>query len=330
MNESEYISLITKVLAGEADSEMEKALDKWLGSDPANRELFEHYKKVWEYSDKYEDDYQPDLKAGIERFERSISPRRQTARVVEMSSYRWALRIAAVFAVIAGLYFTFDKWYPGSQTTTYATNNNERQVIFLPDSSKVWLNKKSRIIYNKGFTKRLVNLEGEAFFEVRKLNGKPFAIEAATTKTEVFGTSFNINAYKDNKEVKVTVVTGKVAVSSVNNASGKEFLMPGERAVIDKVKGTVSKMNNEDRNFLFWKNNKLVFDDDNLASIVEVLENNFELKIKLRNPDLGKCKFTGTIETDDLEEILEVLSTHLNIETIRKGKTYEFDGTGCQ
>jgi transmembrane sensor len=92
------------------------------------------------------------------------------------------------------------------------TNNTVN--IYLADGSTVSLARNSRLIYPKKFgsKERIVQLEGEAFFEVAKDADHPFLIYANETVTKVIGTSFRIKAFEANPEVVVSVTTGKVSV----------------------------------------------------------------------------------------------------------------------
>ncbi|AEW00297.1 hypothetical protein A4D02_23500 [Niastella koreensis] len=128
---------------------------------------------------------------------------------------------------------------------TYNTLNNPRgsRVISLtlPDGSKVWMNAGTSLTYPTAFTanERKVALTGEAYFEVKKDARKPFKVHFASAgregTVEVLGTHFNIKAYDDEADSKVTLLEGSVKVGKRQTANGREvsvILKPGERAIV--------------------------------------------------------------------------------------------------
>ncbi|MET3115649.1 hypothetical protein AAKU52_003401 [Pedobacter sp. CG_S7] len=137
-------------------------------------------------------------------------------------SYRKHLfQIAASITIFlsifsAGYYYytTFLNKVPETVMLEKSAGNGKVIKITLSDGSKVWLNAGSKISFPKSFgkSKREISLFGEAYFEVEHEQHRPFIIHTGAIITQVLGTSFNINAYALNKNIKVTVLTGKVAV----------------------------------------------------------------------------------------------------------------------
>ena len=106
--------------------------------------------------------------------------------------------------------------------------------IVLPDGSKVWLNAKSSLQFPTFFVgnERRVTISGECYFEIAKNKSKPFIVEVAG-KQEVFvtGTHFNINSYRDESEIKTTLLEGSVNVRSLINQQNLT-LKPGEQSAM--------------------------------------------------------------------------------------------------
>src|SRR5690606_11476331 len=89
--------------------------------------------------------------------------------------------------------------------------------LTLPDGTKVWLNSSSSLRFPVSFVKnsRVVELEGEAYFEVAtlydpkdKTQRRPFLVKTASQQIEVLGTHFNVNAYGNESILKTTVIEG--------------------------------------------------------------------------------------------------------------------------
>ncbi len=134
-----------------------------------------------------------------------------------------------------------------------AVNSGDSAMVFyLPDNSKVYLNKNSKLVFPEKFAagKREVNLSGEAFFEVAEKN-EDFFVYCQDTKTRVMGTSFNVSGY-ESREVEVTVITGVVEVSKSELSSTKIIISAGEKVIYDSGKNAFVHQNahKKDR---WWK-----------------------------------------------------------------------------
>src|SRR5690606_27701037 len=133
------------------------------------------------------------------------------------------LRIAAVLLLVLGLGITVETLIPEETTTRpaeivsfeeFTTPPGVKSSITLGDGSKVLLNSGSSLKYVKGFGTDLreVFLVGEAFFEVSRDSIRPFIVRTGEISTTALGTSFNIEAYKD-ENLNISLLTGKVAVA---------------------------------------------------------------------------------------------------------------------
>jgi len=105
--------------------------------------------------------------------------------------------------------------------------------VQLPDGSLVWINAGTSLRYPTAFTgkERLVELEGEAYFEVAKDASRPFIVQSGQGRITVLGTHFNVRAYKDEPGMKTTLKEGSVLLQSISAA---EKLKPGESGIIEK------------------------------------------------------------------------------------------------
>lgn len=208
----------------------------------------------------------------------------------------------------------------------------EKSVVVLPDSSKIYLNRHTVISYNKNFNEqeRLVNLSGEAFFDVKKVDGKTFTIISNRSKTIVLGTSFNLRSISSETIDEVDVVTGKVKFSPKEKGGEHEsiFLTPGLKGIVEN--DFVKKEQIKDPNFMAWKNEKLIFNKSRMDNVIATLEHYFQKKIVVKNEDILQCTFTGSYSKPNLEEILKVIEFSLK-GSFEKKNEHEliFEGKGC-
>lgn len=129
-------------------------------------------------------------------------------------------------------------------------------TIYLPDSSRVWLNVGSTLIYSEEFGEqsREVRLSGEGYFMVRSDATKPFMVQTALASATVLGTSFNLR--EDSVSATLIVAEGKVSFSSYDatNAAMEENIIvtANEVAVVNEA-GNVSKSTNKDHSYRAWR-----------------------------------------------------------------------------
>ncbi|ANH79835.1 hypothetical protein A8C56_01560 [Niabella ginsenosidivorans] len=198
-----------------------------------------------------------------------------------------------------------------STAPVYNTINNPRGSrvinIILSDGSKIWLNAGSSITYPVVFadSERQVQLKGEGYFEVAKNEHKKFIVTSANTITEVLGTHFNINAYEDERAIKITLLEGRVAIG-VPGVSGKTALTPGMQARV--VNNTLRTLRNVDvRSETAWKDGYFSFHNADMKEVLRQLARWYDLTVEYRGviPDR---EFEGEMQQDlMLSQALKIL-----------------------
>lgn len=156
------------------------------------------------------------------------------AKVVPLAKrmyLRWSA--AAVLAIIltTSLYLFFSPSRPHKPiaVSVITTNHDQLKKITLPDGSVVWLNRFSKLEWTGGFTGtvRLVKITGEALFRVNSDPNRPFIVQAGNTRTHVLGTVFNVEAYTNEQEIKVSLLNGRVQFSG-GGTQPPVLLQPGK------------------------------------------------------------------------------------------------------
>lgn len=189
--------------------------------------------------------------------------------------------------------------------------------LVLADGSLVWLNAASSVTYPTAFvgTERKVRITGEAYFEVAKNAAMPFYVshdDGAMIK--VLGTHFNVNAYDDEKEIRVTLLEGSVNVS---NAGKSSTIKPGEQAQI--TKGNIATKSGVDiEEVMAWKNGQFYFNGTDLKTIMRQIEKYYDVEVEYR--DNVKYQFYAKIDRQvNVSEFLKKLEltnlVHFKIES---------------
>ncbi len=340
MKNKNYIGLIGRHLSGNINAEDKAELMAWVEADDANRKFFDEMARLWGISAEYEEEpLEVDTAAAWAALESRLEeePGKQNeqppsgsgrgeGKIVRIGPLRRLLQYAAAaLLLLAGGYWLF--FSAGEQTApmvSIQTAAGERQEISLPDGSMIALNENSELAYPADFTERRVLLTGEAFFEVTKLNGKPFTIEAEGTATTVLGTAFNVRAYPGEEEVAVSVQSGKVALQKASDEQKKVLLEAGEAGVYHKQEETVEEV--PISNAASWKTQRLEFDKIKMAYVVEALERHFKVDVELANPELLNCTFIGSYPDPKLEDILAAFTFTMDMKVSREGNTIVIDG----
>jgi transmembrane sensor len=245
------------------------------------------------------------------------------------SNYGYAYRIAAsillltLFSFIVFRYgeeilFVVD---PISQIEIQ-TQPGSIQLVRLPDGSEVWLNAASKLSYPDRFHKvRKINLEGEAFFKVKRNEKEPFIIQSGIFFTTVLGTSFNVKAYQSDKHIQVSVATGKVAVSVSSDSLYEEaqrlaFLTPDQQITYFPETQSFEMAEIPSDQFIGWIAGQLVFKKASVTEVANTLERWYGKRIEVEGFKPGvSCTFTANFKKGtSLQDILETLVLTQKIE----------------
>lgn len=181
--------------------------------------------------------------------------------------------------------------------------------LTLSDGTEVWLNSESRLEYPVLFTEktREVRLRGEAYFEVAKNASKPFLVRINDKAiVRVLGTHFNISAYDDESDIKVTLLEGSVKVSSLIKDHSVS-IKPGQQVRLSQ-KGEIIATDVNTDDVIAWKNGNFLFDHESLESIMKKLSRWYNIEVIYRDPQLKNIQFFGIIRRyEDISSILEML-----------------------
>ncbi len=202
---------------------------------------------------------------------------------------------------------------------TLSTPTGGQYNIVLADGTKVYLNSVSSIKYPTQFNgdQRVVELEGEAYFEVAKNKNKPFRVKSGDQVIEVLGTHFNVHAYNNESVVKTTLLEGSVAITYKNQ---KAILKPGQQSNVSDDFNKIAIREVDTEATIAWKNGRFKFDNANLKTVMKQLERWYGIKVEYRG-DVSDVRFNGgTFMNKNLSEVLKVLELS-NIKCKVEGKT---------
>lgn len=191
--------------------------------------------------------------------------------------------------------------------------------IKLPDGTNVWLNSASSLKYPVKFSgkRRVVELSGEAYFEVFHSPQVPFRVLNTNQAIEVLGTHFNVMSYPDEKSVRTTLYQGSVKVTALNSFV---VLSPGQQSSITSASINVDEKPDL-KGVIAWKNGKIEFSDMDIESIMRILHRWYNIEVTYLGLPVNNS-FGGSVsKSKNLDEVLKVLEAtgdvHFKIEERR-------------
>lgn len=221
------------------------------------------------------------------------------------------MKVAAIFVLGFALHF-FLNW----QKTTHHELQHQIHVptgqhveIMLADGSKVWLNSGSTLTFPSKFNgkKRMVELDGEGFFEVKSDKEHPFIVSTSKHQVKAVGTSFNIYDYQDSPQFEAALLNGKVEVTTNAKKSSVVILTPNQRAAL--CQGVLKVKPIENANNYLWRKGILYFNEP-LLEVFDKLQEYYDIEFQIRNSSLTRKSpyCTGKFRAKDgLEHIIRVL-----------------------
>ena len=221
------------------------------------------------------------------------------------------MKVAAIFVLGFALHF-FLNW---QKTTHHELQHQihvptgQRVEIMLADGSKAWLNSGSTLTFPSKFNgkKRMVELDGEGFFEVKSDKEHPFIVSTSKYQVKAVGTSFNVYDYQDSPQFEAALLNGKVEVTTNAKKSSAVILTPNQRAAL--CQGVLKVKPIENANNYLWRKGILYFNEP-LLEVFDKLQEYYDIEFQIRNSSLTRkapyC--TGKFRAKDgLEHIIRVL-----------------------
>jgi transmembrane sensor len=235
------------------------------------------------------------------------------------------ISIAASVLIILGLGVTMlylnNTGVLNGKIVVSANSGERNKEVLLPDGSKVFLNRDSKLTFSKspGKSSRNVTLRGEAFFDIKRDPSKPFIIDAGKANIKVLGTSFSVLTNNSNNAVEVFVKTGSVLVT---DSSGIQNLIlePGFIGTMDAKYSM--KTVNENPNYLSWNTDLLVYEKKTLDFVFTDLKKVYNIDVVADNPEILLNPLTATFEKEPQETIIRILCSTFTLSYKKEGSCY--------
>lgn len=281
----------------------EDLIKKWLNNDLSEAEAksFQDLEDAKLYEEIIQEGqrFKGETRAKVQSFE-TIEPKLFTKKPDSINWIKIVSKIAAVFVIGIGLLALWNLEKTSAINTEYAQN----ETITLPDNSVVHLNELSQLEYSTSNwdDKRLLELKGEAFFDVEK--GKRFVVNTQFGNVSVLGTEFNV--LSRDSIFKVSCYEGLVQVYYESNQiklpAGTEFVLKHGKGQKNPIR--VAKP--------YWLKSMSVFENASIDNVIKEIEKQFDI-IVIKAYDPENLMFTGAFEHNNLENALKSITQPLNL-----------------
>lgn len=182
--------------------------------------------------------------------------------------------------------------------------------VLLEDSTEVWLNSESTLRYPKQFgtEERTVEVDGEAYFSVKKDAHRPFYVINSGQLIRVYGTEFNVRGYSDDKDIRTTLESGRISLSKCDGTGGEVMLSPGHQSIFNKSDQHVKLKTVNPSIYTGWRHGKFVFEEQTLAQIMKDLSRWYNFDYKFTDDKAPNLVFKGSIPRySDLDTAIQIL-----------------------
>ncbi len=211
-------------------------------------------------------------------------------------------------------------------TATVQTTYGQTRSLQLPDGSVVTLNANSTLRYHSfpGMRAlREVELEGEAFFRVKKA-GKPgnrvkFVVHTDELDVEVLGTEFNVSTRRAGTQV--VLQSGSVQLSLKGPGQEVILMKPGDLVAVTGNSWRVEQKLVDPRQYAGWQHHEWVLNNAPLRELTNKIEDSFGLKVEFADTNLAGLRLHGRFPSDNLNKLMQILSASAGVQVRQEGNT---------
>lgn len=299
MDKTHYKELIEKYFEETITDVEIKELSDWIKND---RQLHDWWEQEFERSDSSMNPVLRDkLFARIK--EETLDKEVRPLRIIP---WKWVAAILLPVCVAFFTYYLLDSSPTVETPFIVKAAKGDKATIELPDGTNVVLNSASQLSYlnNFGEKVRRVQLNGEAYFKVAHDEKHAFIVQIGDLEVKVLGTSFNISAYKDDKEITVVLLEGKVGVYAQERS---HIMKPGDKIEYNKITHQIKTTQVHPTDYIEWTKGNMYFEKESLENIMKTLSRIYDVEIRFNSGKLPKEYFTGTIPGGGIQNALNIL-----------------------
>lgn len=315
-------SLLAKFFAGECSAFECQEVDTWRLATVENEALFQSLNRQWNLL--HIDSATiviPDKEKIWRNIQAAIHYGPAWASGYSKTVLLRAVGIAASIALFFG--FSFSAWllsvdrdnnHADFKSVVLAPSGQKTHLI-LPDSSQVWLNSGSQLTYNYDFDRknRIVELQGEGYFDVCYDAELPFIVKTGPVDVQVHGTKFNVEAYADDSKIAISLLQGSVSLHSSEPRQLLTYIEPNQSVVISKANMSYEIADCDAAADSSWHLNMIRFEGASPDEVWRKMEKWYGVKITPHDVPPA-TRYWFSVKTESLHELLSTITRITPIE----------------
>ncbi len=324
INEKKIESIVLRLMEDEKISSQESALLKqWIKENPQKSEELFSLTLLWTKLDTNREVNDEVLSRQWMETSKKIKSSPQGIRRV-LSSYKKYAAIFILGALLPSLAIIYQSFFKEEKLLSQVIQVpfGAKSTVTLPDGTEIILNAGSKLSYDARFgdNARSVFLDGEAYFNVAKDKKKPFLVKTTNVTVKAYGTIFNVKCYKGENIIETTLIEGSIGVQLNNKKGNKEYMLqPREQLIYHYGKDKNSNRliiakNTNTQLYTSWINDKIQVRSISLKELIVKLQRKYNVTIHIEDKDLENLKFTGILENETIEQILQALELSASIQ----------------
>ena len=311
--ENEHTELIIGYLQNNLTQEEPDCFYTWVNESASNKELFFEIKAMYDAGLPLSTPWETSESWGRLLNKKKNSQSRRFNLWYQISTYA---AVALLAVAISSMYFLFFHEEDNSLYSKYIGGDGlEADVVELPDGTHISLGSKTTFHYDKdyGKDKRIVYLEGEAYFDVAKQKDKPFIVKTKEQDIEALGTKFNVMAYPLDSLVITTLLEGSVQLKTMNFPE-RTIMRPNQQLIYNRNTKQASLFHVDARQFTSWTTGYYYFHEQSLKAILDRLSHVYGMQFTVNSEILNQRTFTGTFyRGQSIKDIMEIVNLSIPI-----------------
>lgn len=327
MTDNEAYRLARQYFAGQISREGEKKLYLYLRQDEAKLALFRQWEEEWETAHEDSESAREAWRRLTEALRSEDKPRtdhdnsetKPKARIYGL--YRRVAAVAAIFILAFGAGLLAMKVLNDRPERYYALTApmGSTSRFEMADGTVVWLNAGTTLRYSDRFgsDNRRVALDGEAYFEVARHEGKEFTVSTKGYDVVVKGTHFDVSAYNDDPDITTSLMQGHVVIERGDKTLD---MRPGDQVSLDKHTGkfTATRMSGD---VSAWKTDMVDYSSITLVDLAKRLSRQYNVSIDVHGQRLRQTRVSITLNNVlTIDEVMDALRNVTHAKVSRQGK----------
>ncbi|MFV0584742.1 MAG: FecR family protein [Parabacteroides gordonii] len=331
MEETTILSLLQKYIKDQCTEQELRTLLHWLKSSDNPVDLDLVIQPLWNAIDQNmarpdqerENELRKEVSSLLSTIKQGSKPVSNTGvgnKKYLTNFYRIAAMLVLAFSVTFGLLKVLDRSQPVITYAEKTSAKGEKKSLQLADGTRIILNSGTNLRIPSDFNKdnRVIELEGEGFFDVAPNPDKPFIIRSGNAQVRVLGTSFDFKSYKEDEFIKLTVSTGKVRIN-VTDQDLQLSVSPNEHLSINKVDGNINKETIQENNYIKWIQGSLYFNKEPIREVIKTINRTYNRKVILQCKNCD-YKITGTHDNKSIEAVIEAICFTTGLHSRQEGE----------